>query len=98
MDAAEIQAMREKVTSDIDGLFSMVDADGNGYIEKDELIQKMSEGFEPLPPGVADNMTAEQQIAKFFEIADTNRDGKVDKQELTAFFLKMLDQMEAQNQ
>ena len=98
MDAAEIQAMREKVTSDIDGLFSMVDADGNGYIEKDELIQKMSEGFEPLPPGVADNMTAEQQINKFFEIADTNRDGKVDKQELTAFFLKMLDQMEAQNQ
>lgn len=98
MDAAEIQAMREKVTSDIDGLFSMVDADGNGYIEKDELIQKMSEGFEPLPPGVADNMTADQQIAKFFEIADTNRDGKVDKQELTSFFLKMLDQMEAQNQ
>ena len=40
-------------------------------------------------------MTAEQQLNKFFEIADTNRDGKVDKQELTNFFLKMLDQMEA---
>ena len=98
MDASEIQAMREKVTQDIDGLFSMVDADGNGYIEKEELIQKMAEGFEPLPPGVADNMTAEQQINKFMEIADTNRDGKVDKQELTAFFLKMLDQMEASQQ
>ena len=98
MDASEIQAMREKVTQDIDGLFSMVDADGNGYIEKEELMQKMTEGFEPLPPGVADNMTAEQQINKFMEIADTNKDGKVDKQELTAFFLKMLDQMEASQQ
>ena len=98
MDASEIADMRAKVQSDIDGLFAMVDADGNGYIEKEELIQKMAEGFEPLPPGVADNMTAEQQLNKFFEIADTNRDGKVDKTELTDFFIKMLDQMEARNQ
>ena len=98
MDASEIQAMREKVTSDIDGLFSMVDVNGDGYIEKEELIAKMGEGFEPLPPGVADNMTAEQQLNKFFEIADTNKDGRVDKQELTNFFLKMLDQMEANQQ
>ena len=41
MDASEIQAMREKVTSDIDGLFGMVDGNGDGFIEKEELIAKM---------------------------------------------------------
>ena len=90
--------MRQRVASDIDGLFGMVDDNSDGFIEKDELRQKMEEGFEPLPPGMADGMDKEAQIAKFFEIADTNRDGKVDKAELTNFFMKMLDQMEARNQ
>ena len=51
----------------------------------------MEEGFEPLPPGMADGMDKEAQIAKFFEIADTNADGKISKDELVGFFNKMLD-------
>merc|ERR1711893_5766 len=43
-----------------------------------------------------DGMSKEQQIAKFFEIADSNADGKISKDELVGFFNKMLDQLEAQ--
>ena len=77
MNREEIAEMRQRVADDIAGLFAMVDDNSDGFIEKDELRAKMEEGFEPLPPGMADNMTKEQQIAKFFEIADSNADGKI---------------------
>ena len=96
MNREEIAEMRERVSSDIDGLFGMVDDNSDGFIEKDELRAKMEEGFEPLPPGMADGMNKEQQIAKFFEIADSNADGKISKDELVGFFNKMLDQLENQ--
>ena len=95
MNREEIAEMRERVRSDIAGLFGMVDENGDGFIEKVELQAKMEEGFEPLPPGMADGMSKEQQIAKFFEIADTNSDGKISQDELVGFFNKMLDQLEA---
>ena len=95
MNREEIAEMRSRVSSDIDGLFGMVDENGDGFIEKDELREKMNEGFEPLPPGMADGMDKEAQINKFFEIADANADGKISKDELVGFFNKMLDQLEA---
>ena len=55
----------------------------------------MQEGFEPFPPGMADGLDKEEQIAKFFEMADTSGDGKISKDELIGFFYKVLDKMEA---
>ena len=60
MDYDDLEAMREKVINDIDGLFDEIDDDENGYIEKDELIAKVAEGFELLPPSIANNMSNEQ--------------------------------------
>ena len=77
MNAEMISEMRTRVATDIEGLFGMVDVNNDGFIEKDELREKMDEGFEPLPPGMADGMDKNAQIAKFFEIADTNADGKI---------------------
>ena len=55
----------------------MVDVNGDGFIEKEELRAKMDEGFEPLPPGFADGWDKEKQITEFFKLADVNDDGKV---------------------
>ena len=96
MNRQEIAEMRTRVGTDIDSLFGMVDENNDGMIEKAELRTKMEEGFEPLPPGMAEGMDKEAQLNKFFEIADANSDGKISKPELVAFFMKMLDTMEAQ--
>ena len=90
MDYDDLEAMREKVINDIDGLFDEIDDDENGYIEKDELIAKVAEGFELLPPSIANNMSNEQQIGKFFSIADKDGDGRVTREELTSYFLKLI--------
>ena len=37
MNRDEIEEMRERVRTDIDGLFGMVDDNGDGFIEKTEL-------------------------------------------------------------
>ena len=95
MNREMIQEMRSRVATDIEGLFGMVDDNGDGFISKDELLVKIAEGFEPLPPGMADGLTGDQQMEKFFEIADTNGDGKISKDELVGFFNKMLDELEA---
>ena len=73
----------------------MVDVNGDGFIEKEELRAKMDEGFEPLPPGFADGWDKEKQINEFFKLADVNDDGKVSKDELRDFFMAMLDKLSA---
>ena len=95
MNQQDIDDMRDRVKTDIDGLFNMVDDNGDGFLEKAELRAKMEEGFEPLPPGMADGMDKEAQIEKFFQIADANADGKISKDELAGFFNTMLDQLQA---
>ena len=60
MNQEMIDEMRTRVATDIQGLFGMVDDNGDGFISKDELVTKMEEGFEPLPPGMADGLTKEE--------------------------------------
>ena len=50
----------------------MLDTDNSGYIDKDELRDKMEEGLVLLPSKAVKGMSKEAQIAKFFQIADSN--------------------------
>ena len=69
----------------------MVDKDHDGFIETEEMKKKMNDtNFMPLPPHMAKDMTKEEQVAKFFEMADIDSDGKVDIKELKIFFFKLL--------
>jgi len=54
----------------------------------------MIETFEPVPSLMADGMVKEAQIAMFLEVADTNEEGMISKDELTNFFDSILDKME----
>mmetsp|Transcript_27884 Transcript_27884/g.31326 ORF Transcript_27884/g.31326 Transcript_27884/m.31326 type:complete len:246 (+) Transcript_27884:196-933(+) len=60
----------ESVHMDADVIFSIIDKDGNGYIEKAELTSHLK------PSGYT-----EQVIATIFGKMDMNKDGKISKQE-----------------
>ena len=49
---ADINNMREQVSDNLAGLFAMVDINGDGFIEKDELRYALDRGFECFPPGL----------------------------------------------
>ena len=46
-----------------------------------------------MPPDVSKDFDVETSLRKFFKVADTDKDGKVTKQELLTFFLKAIDHM-----
>ena len=91
MDEEQKQDLRKRMESDLQGMFDMVDKDHDGFIETEEMKKKMNDtNFMPLPPHMAKDMTKEEQVAKFFEMADIDSDGKVDIKELKIFFFKLL--------
>jgi len=53
----------------------------------------MEWGYAPLPAEHVEGMSKEDQIELFFAVADTNEDGRIDKQELLDFFNLMIDSM-----
>ena len=58
--------------------FKVFDKDGNGFIDKDELMNVVTTLGEPLSPEEADEMIRD---------ADTNRDGRIDYKEFVKFIL-----------
>ena len=97
MNLEDIGMMREQVKTNIVGLFAMVDVNGDGFIEKDELRSKMEDGFDPFPPGYNEEMKTwdiEKKVDEFFRMADANGDGLISKDELRTFFMNTLDEME----
>ena len=95
MNQEDIENMREQVNTNLAGLFAMVDVNGDGFIEKEELRIKMDEGFEPLPHSFADWMDKEKQISQFFKLAYKNDDGMVSKDELMAILNKLSERLAA---
>ena len=59
MNPEEKEEIRNRIQQAIDGLFNMLDEDENGYIDKDELRDKMEEGFEPLPTNASNGLSKE---------------------------------------
>ena len=57
MSHEDIAHMREKVRNDINGLFAMADTDGSGFIEYNEMLDNIENGFEPLPAHLCEGLT-----------------------------------------
>ena len=51
--------VRRRVHDFVSNLFDMIDVNGDGIIDKDELRVQMERGFEPLPPDMAKGMDKE---------------------------------------
>ena len=56
-----------------------------------ESKSETDEDCEILPAGMADGLSKAEQINMMFQQADTNGDGKIDKEELIAHFNKIFD-------
>lgn len=61
----------------------MLDRDGNGFIDREELRSILSKH------GLLNNEEAERSINQIFDSTDENRDGKIDFGEFVAAITKI---------
>ena len=68
----------EKFNQYMDTAFDKVDVDKNGYLEKNELRQLVQDIVNKLKK---DTNVPEDKVQSALELIDTNKDGKVTKEE-----------------
>jgi len=68
----------EKFNQYMDTAFDKVDVDKNGYLEKHELTQLIQDLVHKLKK---DTNVPEDKVQSALELIDTNKDGKVTKEE-----------------
>ena len=85
----EVAKRREKIRGDEEILFVAVPVNDDGYIDKNELKEKIlaeESSFECLPPEMANGMNKEAQIEHFMQTVETNEDGKIKREELLNYY------------
>ena len=90
---AEIAAARAKAIEEAGKQFAALDANGDGTVEKAELIAFAKA---QAPKGVgepteAQKQAAEAQLTQMIAQFDSDKDGKVSKEEWNAFFGNVFD-------
>ncbi|XP_021696959.1 calcium-binding protein E63-1 isoform X3 [Aedes aegypti] len=76
------QAADDDLTQDLVAAFRVFDRDGNGYITRDELKSAMDM--------IGENVT-EYQLNEMLELADADKDGRINYEDFQKFFLNNLD-------
>lgn len=76
------QAADDDLTQDLVAAFRVFDRDGNGYITRDELKSAMDM--------IGENVT-EYQLNEMLELADADKDGRINYEDFQNFFLNNLD-------
>lgn len=69
----------EEQQKDIEGAFKIFDKNGNGVIEKAELLRIATTLGEPL---------TEEEAEQMMKIADSNKDGLIDYKEFSKFITR----------
>lgn len=80
-DAMDLDLEDDGETSEIDGVFSLLDLNKDGAISKKELLMLVSE----LDDSKGDAETVDEAVQELFAVADKNRDGKISLEEFRAF-------------
>lgn len=70
-----------KIDQAVEQLFNKYDANKNGYLEDTELVHIIRDVFSHLGVNEKRELT-EEDVQKVMKALDTNRDGKVNKEEL----------------
>ena len=86
--------VRKGIHDFANNIFNMLDVNGDGYVDRNELKAQMEQGFKPLPPDLCKGMDREAQIAKFFEVVQPTREGQISKEELVMYFEELLNELE----
>ena len=76
--------------------FSAVDTDGNGTLDRSELVTSLGALYEQFPAGfLPDNYqnTLQAESDKLFDKFDKNKDGKLDRKEYYEFGKYVLTQL-----
>lgn len=76
------QAADDDLTQDLVAAFRVFDRDGNGYITRDELKSAMDM--------IGENVT-EYQLNEMLELADADKDGRINYEDFQNFFLNNID-------
>ncbi|XP_058836044.1 calcium-binding protein E63-1 isoform X3 [Topomyia yanbarensis] len=76
------QAADDDLTQDLVAAFRVFDRDGNGYITRDELKSAMDM--------IGENVT-EYQLNEMLELADADKDGRINYEDFQLFFLNNID-------
>ena len=77
---SNISHTRAKMEDDVTQMFIEVDANGDGFLDKDELTEKLN------------SMGKVELMGELFSKMDTDGDGRLSRDEFTSFFNKILDQ------
>ncbi|XP_055611572.1 calcium-binding protein E63-1 isoform X3 [Uranotaenia lowii] len=75
-------AADDDLTQDLVAAFRVFDRDGNGYITRDELKSAMDM--------IGENVT-EMQLNEMLELADADKDGRINYEDFQNFFLNNID-------
>lgn len=76
------QSADDDLTQDLVAAFRVFDRDGNGYITRDELKSAMDM--------IGENVT-EYQLNEMLELADADKDGRINYEDFQNFFLNNID-------
>ena len=80
-------ALGDQVLSSKDNLrkvFSMLDKDGNGFIDREQLVGILSQH------GFINSQTLQEEVNEIFAESDTNKDGKIDFDEFVGTVCKIV--------
>uniref|UniRef100_A0A182MTQ1 EF-hand domain-containing protein n=1 Tax=Anopheles culicifacies TaxID=139723 RepID=A0A182MTQ1_9DIPT len=78
------QSADDDLTQDLVAAFRVFDRDGNGYITRDELKSAMDM--------IGENVT-EYQLNEMLELADADKDGRINYEDFQNFFLNNFDSL-----
>ena len=81
--------MEAQLNAQVDAMFEQADANKDGVLTIEEIEAVAAGMGKPIDPA------NKAELEAIFKAMDTNGDGKVDKAELKAFFMKMMQGMMA---